>query len=417
MPVDMSAIPILAERKPGPIIKRWLIALMIFISLGGCATVVYWPASVPIHTPWFWCCFLVFPFLAWAGAFGIRCLCYQICQIWSDSWDYEREVCFYQETQRGQRYLNVLAHVVDLPQTVMTGSLATQLMAQKAVLPSWVDMAHGQVVRQIRFAMPERPSRERLYEKMAALLADEALTTALRQLSIHYTVFSSLQIDAGLDAAEYEAVWQSVWEASGIRTPLSILPGTGLAIIDGWLDTSRHNAVLLVVAIRLVTEVMDGQGDTAVALLLNSTPIRQSTLFVPQREPISTVQATIHRPELTQDDDMKYALSQALLWADIPSESIHQLWFSGMGCDNQSQAISTLLIDQLPNVGEQAERQCDIDVQTGFTGIASPWLAAAVAIDAVTSQKQAQLVMSTPAPDRLIPWFMVIKPVETQEAV
>ncbi|TDB42592.1 hypothetical protein [Photorhabdus luminescens] len=417
MPVDMSAIPIPAERKPGPIIKRWLIALMIFISLGGCATVMYWPAGAPIHTPWFWCCFLVFPFLAWAGAFGIRCLCYQISQIWSDSWDYEREVCLYQETQRGQRHLNALAHVVDLPQTVMTGSLATQLMAQKTVLPSWVDMAHGQVIRQIRFDMPERPSNERLHEKMAALLADETLTTVLRQLPAHYTVFLSLQIDAGLDAAECEAIWQSVWEASGINTPLSLLPGSGLAIIDSWLDTTRHNAVLLIVAIRLATEVIDGQGDAAVGLLLNSTPIRQSTLFVPQLEPISAVQAIIHQPELTQDDDMKYALLQALLWADIPADSIHQLWFSGMGCDNQSQAIFTPLIDQLPNVGKQTERQCDIDVQTGFTGIVSPWLAAAVAIDAVTTHKQAQLVMSTPAPDRLIPWFMVIKPVETLEAI
>ncbi|ETS30723.1 hypothetical protein BB987_01290 [Photorhabdus temperata] len=416
MSVDMSAIPIPAERKPGPIIKRWLIALMIFISLGGCATVMYWPAGMPIHTPWFWCCFLVFPFLAWAGVFGVRCLIYQIGQIGADSWDYEREICLYQETQRGQRHLNVLAHVVDLPQTVMTGSLATQLMAQKAVLPSWVDMADGQVVRQTRFDMPERLSRERLYEKMAALLADETLTAALRQLPVHYTVFSSLQIDAGLDAAEYEAVWQSVWEASGISTPLSILPGTGLAIIDSWLDTSRHNAVLLIVAIRLATEVMDGQGDAAVGLLLNSTPTRQSTLFIPQLEPISAVQAIIHRPEPTRDDDMKYALLQALLWADIPADAIHQLWFSGMGCDNQSQAVFTPLIDQLPNVGQQTERQCDIDVQTGFTGIASPWLAAAVAIDAVTTQKQAQLVMSTPAPDVLITWFMVIKPAEIQEA-
>ncbi|EQB98425.1 hypothetical protein [Photorhabdus temperata] len=395
MPVDMHSIPLPAERKLVPVIKRWLIALVIFISLGGFATVVYWPANVPIHTPWFWCCFLVFPFLMWAGVFGVRCLYYELNQIWSDTWDYERNILLYQETQRGQRHLNVLAHVTHLPQTVMTGSLAIQLMAQKEGLPSWVDMANGQVIRQIRFDMPERPIREQLHEKMAALLADETLGTVLRQLP-HHSVFLSLQIDAGSDATEYEAVWQSVWEASGINTPLSILPGMGLDIIDGWLDTPRHNAVLLIVAIRLVTGVIDGQGDTAVALLLNH-PIRQRTLFMSQPELMPAIHAVMHRPELTREGDMKYALSQALLWADIPADAIQQLWFTGMGCDNQAQAIFTPLIDQLPNVGKQTEKQCDIDVQTGFTGIASPWLAAAVAIDAVTSEKQAQLVMSTPA--------------------
>ncbi len=403
MPVDLSTIPTPAQRSSPPSFKRWLFILTLAMVICGTATLYFWPANKPTQTPIFWYCFIPIPSILWLSLFALRWLIYTFSDCINDGWDEEREWTLHKEIQRGQRYVNVLAQVAHLPQAMTSASLSMQIIAQEIVLPSTVEGSSQKVIRQARFDDIALPELERLHNRIVALLADSTLQAALMQLPEprHLTVSLLAETDEHSGHIDLSPLWERVLQTTALPATASIVQNGGLDMLDKWLDNAISGRVLLVIAVRLINEQKDGEGDAAVAMLLQ-TPV--------SGKPSSGTIARIHRPERSKTaEQLTAAVLQSLHWGDIQPEGIGQIWLTGMGCENQAQSLFSSIDVAFPTV-VTAEQTCAIDIHTGLTGKVSPWLALAVAIDNATLRQCSQLAMSISETDPLLPWFTVVHP-------
>lgn len=407
MPVDLNSIPALAQRSLPPSSKRWLFFLAVLLIICGTATLYFWPADAPTRTPTFWYCFILVPFLVWLVLFGLRWLVHTFSDCVNDGWDEEREWTLNHEVLRGQRYANVLAHVVHLPHAMSSASLSMQMVAQEITLPSTSHDVSHEVIRQARFDDITSPATERLQYRIGAILADNTLAAALSKNSIpgHLNVFLQVDIDRQSDNIDLPSLWERALQQEPLPCTTSLVPGGGLEAFDRWLDKSIAGQTLLIVAVRLAGKEKDGEGDAAVALLLQ-TPMSGKAS--------SDAVACIHRPERCKvKAPLADAVLQSLHWGDTRPESVEQVWLTGMGCDNQAQSVFSQI-----NVAFTAlvtpEQTCDIDIYTGLTGEASPWLSLALATDNAAIQHCTQFVMSAPQPDVSLPWFTVVHPAQNR---
>lgn len=403
MPVDLSTIPAPARRSTPPLFKRWLFFLTMAVIICGVATLYLWPADQPAQTPVFWYYFLIVPSLLWLSLFALRWLIHTFSDCVDDGWDEEREWTLYKETQRGQRYVNVLGQVTHLPHAITSISLSMQLIFNDIILTSTVDETSLEVIRQARFDDISLPVSDRLRNRIIALLGDSTLTMALSQLSLSQHLSVSLQTDTGgkFYDSDLPLLWEGVLQTIALPAIASLAPSGGLDTLDAWLDKSAAGQALLVISVRLADEQKDGDGDAAVAILLQTPALEENSH--------GTV-ARIHRPERAKTaEQLTSAVSQSLLWGKIAPGSIGQIWLTGMGCDNQAQSLFSSVDMAFSSVVTPAQL-CDIDIHTGLTGKVSPWLALAIAVDNAVLNQYSQLIMSVPETNALLPWFIVVHP-------
>ncbi|CNM03110.1 Uncharacterised protein [Yersinia intermedia] len=403
MPVDLSTIPTPAQRSSPPSFKRWLFVLTLAVVIFGTATLYFWPANKPTQTAVFWYCFILLPSVVWLSLFALRWLIYTFSDCINDGWDEEREWTLHKEIQRGQRYVNVLAQVAHLPQAMTSASLSMQIIAQEIVLPSTADGLSQQVIRQARFDDIALPVLERLHNRIVALLANSTLHAALIQLPEprHLTVSLLAETDGYTDNIDLSSLWERVLQTTALPVTASVVQNGGLDMLDKWLDSVISGRVFLVIAVRLVNEQKDGEGDAAVAMLLQ-TPVsgKHSTGAI----------ARVHRPERSKTaEQLTAAVLQSLHWGNIQPDGIGQIWQTGMGYENQAQSLFSS-VDVAFSTVVMPEQTCDIDIHTGLTGKVSPWLTLALATDNARLRQCSQLVMSVPETDSLVPWFTVVHP-------
>jgi len=123
--------------------------------------------------------------------------------------------------------------------------------------------------------------------------------------------------------------------------PASVSPtvpveGSGLAVLDQWLDQRiGDKASLLVVALQFAPQQAEGTAEAAVGLLFGN---RLTQTVLP---PI----AYLHRPEQEREpntDALLYAARQALEWAPLDAQSIQQTWRVGVDVQ-RNEALSNVL--------------------------------------------------------------------------
>ncbi|MRT55311.1 hypothetical protein GJV11_04185 [Enterobacteriaceae bacterium RIT693] len=401
MPVDLSAIPDVASRTRQPSIKRWLVILLIFLGLGGFLTSWLWPANHSAQGAIFWHCFISAPLAIWVVLFGVRWLAW-LSTVWpANGWDSEREQDIANEIQRGQYFLVVDAASVCLPHVVTSGTLTEQfLLPQGIKLPSVIDSETQSVSYIARFSDSHSPTAERIHNRFRELLNDPILKTALSRYKTIKPLQVVLQIDPSIylpqdELEEFQKRMVTFLPASDIR----LLPHFGLSDIDNWLDNPESIDSLLVVSICLRATVSDGDGEAAVALLLRPGD---------ETEPGINTAVHFHRPEQSKSTATLLASArQALAWGKTDVEHIESLWLSGMGTENKTQSLLSENKLHFPRA-EASAQVTDIDLKTGLTGVASPWLAVALAAGQSGSLPFPQLIMSVS--EEGLPWWMVIQP-------
>lgn len=399
MPIDLNCTPEKAIRQPAPSVKRWLIVLLVLISISGLLTAWLWPSGVSSQTPLFWLCFPGAAMISWLVIFVLRWVIYLAPVFNADGWDDTRQQDIEQDIWRGQRSMVIHAQVVHLPHAIATASISAQLLMTDGIsLPLQVNNATQAIIHQARFDSITHPLEQRLEKQLKALLLNGPLQSAFHQLPANSELTILLQTN--LDIATFPerlAPLQNLVEKN-IVAPLRLVfaQGDGPGFIDNWLDNNEDEQVLLVLALNLSTKEIDGTSDAAVALLLQGNV----------HQPWEGI-AYLHRPEQThQDLGMGYALQQALLWGKSCAEDIRQIWFSGMGTTNKAENIFSQAAIQFSSAGQH----CDIDLRTGDTEHVSSWLAIAVAAENARSSGSPQLLMNV-SEKHPLPWFIVINPI------
>lgn len=333
----------------------------------------------------------------WGVLVIVRSVIFLTLVFGNGGWNDMRERDLAQEIQRGQRNLAMLAQTVQLPHVVASGTLSGQLLIPNGItLPAVVDNTTQNIIHQARFGDTTLPWMDRLKARLQTVLSDNQIQAGLRGLPAQSPLAIALLTgpEDSVTPEQQQMAAQILREITGLAFRLSFIEGSGLNILDRWLDEPGGMQALLVLAVNLVEEGIDGTGEAAVALLLQRTDVLMEESVV-----------SVHRPELTHSEqDMAYALQQSLLWGMTPSETIRQIWLTGTGTGNKADGLLSGAGIRFP----EAEQPCDIDLRTGQTGCASPWLAMAVAAENLIGTSSPQLLMCVDG-ENYAPWFMVIR--------
>ena len=401
MPVDLSCIPARAKRQAAPSFKRWVMFLIVLIATGGGITAYFWPTSAPTHTATFWFCFLGIPSAVGGIAFAFRWLVYLSGEWLADGWDAAREWDLAQDIRCGQRSLGMLGYVVHLPHVISAKSISQQMQIPEGIiLPTKVDETGESLIHHASFSDVGLPVLVRVKERINSLLAQASLQNAFQRMPQNSPLAVLFQFSPGisLSSEELGTLQQLVQNSIGFPFNFTFISGEGLQTVDAWLDRPDMMQNLLVITLNLSEKIMDGTGEAAVALLMNSPEIPEVT---------RNVVAQIHRPEqMRTTQEMSSALMQALHWGETTPDEIKQIWLTGTGASNKATSLLSTAGMRFPVAGQP----CDIDLKTGLTGKVSPWLAIAVAADQAGQSESSQLVMYVPD-ESTLPWFMSVCPV------
>ncbi|WP_041680315.1 hypothetical protein [Cupriavidus necator] len=250
----------------------------------------------------------------------------------------------------------------------------------------WIEVPGGKLDSEMDDSARQVAVTRWLYSE---LLADMA--KAIRALPSRSGIEVSLWLSGELDREAYVALWQECWTERRLPSSMQIADEdtpSGIGIMDDWLDRivaeEATQVTRLVVAIQLHPVIGNspptGTCEAGTALLLASDVL--------VRKHALTACASLHRPVWGDVDAPEAMLANALKWADVTAEKIPSGWKSGLSVDQSSklhEAARQLGLEATPT---------DIDQTIGYAGVASPWLALACAVDALSEQTPCQIIVT-----------------------
>lgn len=375
MPVNLKRIqpPVTLPASP----KGWLWGLLLVAALfAGAGWAIYSNQNkAEINSAAFWRTALAVPGLVWLIALVLRLAWFQGQRATASGYNHHRQQTIDRETRRGRRSLPVLG--ISLHSALRAAddrNAEGQWAALQARVQALKTQASWRDNRGIRHSRLPR-SGDELPEQLLArglntMLA--ALSGVLATLPAETPLALLLESNSSLPAEQLQATWLSCWQASQIRQPLVSIEGSGLAVVDRWLDRPVNQpALLLVVAIQLAPQPAEGSAEAVAGLLMGHYPPAENL----------TPLAVLHRPEQAQgpdDRDLRYALQQSLDWVPLRPASVTSGWLVGVDRIWHQAIASALKALACPlNIGQDVH---DLGTTLGYPGPAAPWLAIACAV-------------------------------------
>lgn len=406
MVVRLDKVPPPAVRPKLPRLWRWVALLVPCLIAGVGATLWLGGDALGQRPVRFWLFALGLPTLVWGGLVTIRALAYLGDEAVADGWDRARDAELTQKMRQGRRSQQVLA--VGL-RTALHGSGKEDGRAQLQALrlgesalreqTSWQEQSarHSRIVRDTSL-----PVEEELVRQLSAVLEEIALV--LHKLPEDRPLALLVEKDCALDDGTWANVWEQAWRASNIRQKAERLEGSGLSVVDQWLDKRiRDQALLLVVACRFQSQAVDGTAEALVGILFGNR-LTQSTI---------RPTAYLHRPEPVDKaaaEPLSSALLQALDWVPLVSSRIAGVWKAGSDADGDR-----LITQALEQVGLPVSQEAglhDLDGALGHAGCAAPWLAIAAAVEAIWTGDGPQFICSGDGAEGFWSWCSVVVPPE-----
>lgn len=404
MPVRLDQLPPAAMRPARPRVWLWLALLVLLVMAGVGAAVVWGSQAVPLQPQYFWVVALGVPLSGWVVLAFVRALLFLVQHCAADSWDAARQADALGRVRVGRRFQRVLSASL---YTALRESDCTTGAAQLDALLAGAKALKAQTcrdgavaIRHSRLPSEADQAKAVLLEALARVLSD--LAPALAQVSENHPLALLLEVDTGLPNELWQSVWQQAWIASGIRqTPVAV-EGSGLAVVDHWLDQrSDDHALLLVVAVQLEPSSRDGTAEAAVGLLLGNP--RPQTRLAPV--------AYLHRPEQERQlttEALLYAMRQSLDWVPLSAPLIEQTWLAGVDVQREA-SLNTALVEMgVP--ARHGQGLCPLDALLGQPGKASPWLAIAAAAQTVQRGAGPQFILSGNSSAEAGLWGSVLTP-------
>lgn len=400
MAVDFSQLPTEnteAVARPSSIL--WAVVYLAIASVLALGILRFWPAQLPTNTLRFWVTLILFPT-------GIPLF----VVLRRYSYFEGRKLDVEMQREAAHEYNEAVFSAASRPLILLGSSFrfsavgrensssavrsgSVNLTTRDAVASDgdpvkarWIEMPGGKLDSESDDSVRQVAVTRWLYSE---LLAD--LAKAIRALPSRSGIEVSLWLSGELDREAYVALWQECWTEqrlpSSMRVVNEVSP-SGIDIMDDWLDRvvagEATHLARLVVAIQLHAVIGNspptGTSEAGAALLLApDVLVRKHDL---------TARANLHRPVRWDADKPEAMLANALKWADVTAEKIPSGWKTGLGVDQSSklhEAARQLGMEAVPT---------DIDQTIGYAGVASPWLALACAVDALSDQTPCQVIVT-----------------------
>ncbi|WP_447748214.1 hypothetical protein [Pseudomonas nicosulfuronedens] len=399
MVVRLDKVPPALDEPPKPRLWLWLLPLPALLALG--VALALWLGGNGLAPARFWLFALGVPAIIWCAVAVVRGLIYLGELSAVEGWNEAREADLMQKMRRGRRSQQVLAvslHTAlrelnaENGQAQCSALLAndgSQLRAQ----PGWEGSA-----RHSRLPLVEVDTKQRVLSRVLATVLEE-LAAKLSVFPLDRPVALLLEMEGGLQEVVTQKIWADTLAHSGIRQTLTPIDGSGLAAIDRWLDERiQDEALLMVVSFQVAPKQVEGSAEAVVGLLLGNR-LTQSTL-----QPL----AYLHRPEPTHGTDKtaaRQATVQALDWVPLPASSIGRVWVAGTDTPRNALITSSMEAVELP-----AKAIHNLGKLLGDAGRASPWMAIAVAVEAMAVKAEPQFIFTGDSAEGACMWCSVVMP-------
>jgi hypothetical protein len=192
-----------------------------------------------------------------------------------------------------------------------------------------------------------------------------------------------LRLDSTLSADIAKAAVSRAWAELNLvhAERVQLLESMSLYAIDGWLDMSSRYPRHLAIAVQLRGAIsgawQTGQAEAGAAVLLSST-------LTGSQDPAAIVCA--HRPAKRSIESVDEGIADALRWGHCAEGAIETLWNSGLAAP-LAKAFKSLdgSLNDAPTI--------ELPRTIGDAGVATPWLALALAAAMTKESAGAQLIL------------------------
>ncbi|KFE52069.1 hypothetical protein [Pseudomonas syringae] len=405
MAVQLDQLPPVAMRPARPRLWLWLALLLLFLLAGTATTLMFGGQALQQQSQYFWVLALGVPLLGWGALVFVRGLLFFGQHRAADGWDEAREADWLQRIRVGRRSQQVLSAslytALRKPDDLNGSAQLDALLCGTTAFKAQPSREGAVAVRHSRLASDADEAEAVLLEALTRVLAD--LASSLKQVPENNPLALLLEVDCGTPADLWQRAWQQAWAASGIRQTAIAIEGSGLAVVDQWLDQRiSDQALLLVVALQIEPSPLDGTGEAAVGLLFGNRLTQRNLAPI----------AYLHRPEQERElsnEALLCAVRQSLDWVPVSAQLIEQTWRVGVGTQREA-AINTVLNEVgLPAKSDQG--LCHLDALLGQPGRASPWLAIAAATQTIERGAGPQFICSGDSSAEAGLWSTVLMPV------
>ena len=382
MPVDFAALPAraapLQERRA---IISALVLLVIVVALGAVTSIATWPMDRPAQTVWFWTRTFGLPLLGWLmlysawrflGAHRLHTV-----ESYNDAIG-RKEACLHDEAgvpfmiQRQSWCFSAIAERNTLEAAMkLREDDATAQRAGGLVIPGQRFYRGNHADEAQRHAIV----LEWLLVQLVGPLAQDL--KHLRGVAIYLCIGSELSEDA------MRSTISNVWMSLGLSGAenVHLVNPLRLFAIDGWLDVRAYCSSCLVIAVQLRGvingELQPGQAEAGAAVLFSNALGEASS---------STTMALAHRPSRSAIDAVDEGIEDALRWGGCSEKAIGTVWNTW-----STEPISLTGISLDGPLGNL--RIVDLVRTVGDAGVATPWLALALASANAKQGADAQLIL------------------------
>lgn len=395
MPIYLDEVPEDEDNISRPVTLRWVIFLIVILVSGVALTAWLWTGDRRGVS--FWSTALGLPFIIWGILAVFRHIGYRLELNGEAGWNYECESLKETEIARGQRFAWVLDTFVQTPAGRGTGSLVAAMAQGALLLKTSIPRGGGLPVRHARItdfdADPD--AVKKAIEKVATRLKN-----TLERLPDTLPCWLMFDCDASLSAEDETELLELLTLKS--ERELRQLSAKGMNALEYWLDNRWDKpSVLIVLTLALRPSPVENDAEAITSLVLCNRKSHQFTDAV-----------RLHRPQQSDHDTLTRDMAHSLRWAKLTPDGIRTIWISGeavtdrpgfnKSCEDNSLSLS--LTDDIKN----------IDSTLGYTGVASPWIAVALAT-AVVQEQGAQLIAAQPDPASEDIWLTAITAEERQK--
>ncbi|WP_411556177.1 hypothetical protein ACLIN0_05660 [Pantoea agglomerans] len=395
MPIYLDEVPEDENNIPRPVTLRWVVLLIVILVAGVALTAWQWTGERRGVS--FWLTALGLPFILWGLLVVFRHIGYRLELNGEAGWNYECENLKEEEIARGQRFAWVLDTYVQTAAGRGTGSQVAAMTLATPLLKTSIPRGGGFPVRHARMtdfdADPD--AVKKAIEKVAVRLRN-----TLERLPDTLPCWLMFDCDAGLSAENETELLDFLTLISGRE--LRQLSAKGMNALEYWLDNRWDKpSALIVLTLALRPSPAENDAEAITSLVLCN---RKSHRF--------SDAVRLHRPQQSNPDTLTRDMAHSLRWAKLPPDGIRTIWISGeavtdrpglnKSCEDNMLTLS--LTDDIKS----------IDATLGYTGVASPWIAVALAT-AVVQEEGPQLIAAQPDPVSDYIWLTAITTEERQK--
>ncbi|EMB9643967.1 hypothetical protein ACS6LB_13145 [Enterobacter cloacae] len=391
----------LPERYPRPKplrYSRWFVALVVMLSINVILMHIF---GRYVGNSYFWKLALGLPISLWSILFACCFLLWALRDSKANAFDKQREQWILRETRKARRALQVLnATSITGHSSVAQKDIAIAMQKNDSIIVSQVDRDGNESTRMSQISSsPQDSSKFVIINIFSRLITD----IPFAQFPDKVPLIVVFDITTSLPLENIRHYWDEVWQKNNITHPVEYGEGSGLSIIDRWLNVCiKDKAMLLIVGLQFNPADSYNTAEAGVALLFGNR-LTQEVL-----EPL----ALLHRPDASPPGELSEGMKMAAWNVPLKENIVKNLWLAGMTGEQRAEVIACQNAHPAQSVANDSV--ISLDISMGHAGAAAPWLAIAAATEIARQTQSPQMIICGDTTQNVL-WSTLITPIASRQ--